>query len=451
MQPFVGNMTLGRKALHAGFMAGIASMTMSGGLLVPTGTAQYALAQTAAAATTPVMRAELSPELREDIGRLERGEFAGGDLTSLAQNIIGEIESMRTEVARVVTSQTANLPVRENLEAAATILVPQDTPFRNRVPRTVGNGAAAVWKQVVTLGGGWGSGLEQPGGGTNAKRVFYAEMGAPEWFQSEYATRMAQYKLMGAFGGVTAFAAAVGGNFQDQRAMERRHALQNFMLNEENAMINAVKIATVAPWGDGTQALAYDGLSASVTTANGTPGANVQTGVGPLTLDHINAQLRSLYTYGARDLFILQGADATMWLQKLLRDSGEPYRLTITDQSEAKLGFTVAIYVHPVTGQNVTIMTSRFAKFGEIIFGGMTQDNGSNALELEVLPQAPIPTDIQRPDGSRQDIQGYYVTELARSTDQPEVEPFMVNLYGTFKLKNAQLFSKSTDVTAPVG
>ncbi|HEX9997011.1 MAG TPA: hypothetical protein VGB45_07710 [Abditibacterium sp.] len=449
MQPFLGNFKFGHSMLVAGFMAGIASTTMASGLQVPTHVAQYEMAQQAAAATPAVLRAEISPSLVSDIERLERGEFASGDISSLARNIIGEIESLRTDVARVVTSQTANLPVRENLEATATILIPQDTPFRNRVPRTVGNGAAAVWKQVVSLGGGWGTDVEQPGGGNAAKRVFYAELGKPEQFTTEYATRMAQYKLMGAYGGVTGFAAAVGGNYQDQRAAERRLALQNFMLNEENAMINAIKVATVAPWGDGTTALAYDGLSSSVATGNGTPGVNVQVAVGPITLDHYNSQLRRLYTWGARDLFILQNADATMWLQQLLRDSGEPYRLDIVDQSQAKIGFTVAIYVHPVTGQNVTIMTSRFAKAGEIIFGGMTQDNGTNALELEVLPQAPIPDDVQRPDGSRQDIQGYYVTELARSPEQPEVEPFMVNLYSTFKLKNSQMFAKSTGCQAP--
>jgi hypothetical protein len=443
--PFVGSLAVGGAFLAAGFMA--PKTVNAGGIMVPTHIVQADAAQRAAVNTPPVIRGELSPELRADLDRVSRGEF-GGDLSGFAANMAAEIDSLRQEVSRAITSSTANLPIRENLEAPAIVLVPEDTPFRNTLPRVPGSGLAAVWKQIVTLGGGWGTDVDQPGGGAKV-RQFYTESTAPVTQSTTYATKMAQYKLMGAYGSVTTFAASAGANYSDLRAEERRNALANFFLNEENALINGSSTSTAAPWGDGATAMAYDGILSLTATANGTPAAQVQTAVGPLTLDHYNAQLRRLWNYGGRDLFILQSADVTLWLQKLLRDAGEPYRLDVKDQANATMGFHVAVYISPVNGQRVTIMTSRFMPAGTIEFGSFLTDTGRNAFEIDVLPQAPLPADVQRPDGSKQLIQGYYVTELARQADNPEEELFMVNCYSVPKMKDARLFAKSTGVTEP--
>jgi hypothetical protein len=115
------------------------------------------------------------------------------------------------ELERAITSTTSSFPIRENLEAEAKILVPLDTPVRNMLPRSVGSGAASLWRQATSLGGGWGAdGLDQPGGTAADIRTFFAESGAPADHSTVYASKTASYKLMGTFGSVTGFAMATG-------------------------------------------------------------------------------------------------------------------------------------------------------------------------------------------------------------------------------------------------
>ena len=82
-------------------------------------------------------------------------------------------------------------------------------------------------------------------------------------------------------------------------------AIMNLMLAEEDALLNGDSTVTAAPWGDGTTALAFDGLTKLIATANGTPSTHIQTAVGQLTLAHIDAQLTRLYYQGARSPWIL--------------------------------------------------------------------------------------------------------------------------------------------------
>lgn len=60
------------------------------------------------------------------------------------------------DVQRAITSATTALPIRENLEAPARLLVPTDTPLRSMLPRVPGAGTAAAWRQITSLGGGYG-------------------------------------------------------------------------------------------------------------------------------------------------------------------------------------------------------------------------------------------------------------------------------------------------------
>jgi hypothetical protein len=434
-----GNLTVDGRSLRGGFMAA----TPSHGL----GMQQQM--QQAAAATPPSVRAELSPELRTGLDAIQRGEFTG-DPIQFSLQMAQEIEGLRTEfgdVIRAITSSTSNLPVRENLEAPAIVLVPQDTPFRNMLPRVSGSGLASAWRQVTSLGGGWGTSLDQPGGST-AKRVFYAETGAPAEFTTEYASKTASYKLIGAYGSVTNFAAAAGASYGNLKASERNNCLANTFLNEENALINGDATSTAAPWGDGTNALAFNGILNLVTTTNGTPSAHISSSVGAFTLDHFNAQLTKPWKQGARNLWTLMNSQEIMSLQAALRHEGEPYRLNVTDQANAVMGFRVAEYVHPISGERVKIIVSRFLAAGTILYGGMTSPDGTHTLDIEVLPQASLPPDVQRPEGTHQAIQGYTVTELAASLTSPDVQPFMINVYEVLRCKNALMFAKSTGVTA---
>jgi hypothetical protein len=302
---------------------------------------------------------------------------------------------------------------------------------------------AAAWRQLTSLGGGWGTGYDQPGGGSTI-RTFYAETGAPVEHTSVYVPKSAPYKLLGTLGSVTNFAMAAGANYMDQLGRERQNQLQNLMLNEELALTYADSTATAAPWGDGANALAFNGLFTQISTANGTPSAQVQTAVGALTTAHIDDQLTRIHNQGGRGLYILMNAREAGSLVKLLQASGAIQRVMIVDQGNVTMGFRVAKYVHAVSGQEADIYVSRFVLAGDMLFGARTLPDGTNAAEVEVLPQVPVETAPEKP----QQIQGYVVTDLARSLTQPDVHPFMVSVYEVPKVLSTLHFAKSTGVEA---
>jgi hypothetical protein len=391
--------------------------------------------------STPLMQRfenfELDGKLKDDLAALERGDFSGDSAQLLAQ-----LTLTLQNFQRGITSGMTAFPVRENLEAEAKTLVPVETPVRNRLPRVPGSGKAVAWKQLTSLGGGWGSSYDQPGGGS-AAQIFFAEAGAPAELTSVYADKSATYKLMGQRGSVTGFAMASGRNFFDQYAQEKINALRNTMLNEEFALINGDAAATAVPWGDGSTALSYNGLVNLITTANGVPAAQVQTTVGAMTFAHIDAQLNRLWKQGSQSPWILMNAQEIQSLKNLAVASGSIRRLMITDPTGFNEGFSVTGYFHPITGEVVPIIPSRFLAAGTILFCSDRLPDGKPALEVDVLPQVEIPE--LAPNTS---FQGYVAQEIAPAWASPQVYGFLVSIYSVPKLKGSTVFAKSTGVTA---
>jgi hypothetical protein len=380
---------------------------------------------------------EMPTDLRDDLARLERGEFTGD-----VNKLLTQFSMQMQELSRGVTSTMTAFPVRENLEAEVKILVPMETPLRNRIPRVMGAGRAVAWKQISTLGGGWGSGVDQPGGGA-AAQVFFGESGAPAELTTTYVDRTASYKLMGQRGNVTGFAMASGANFQNQYVVERRNAILNTMLNEENALINGDATSVSAPWGDGTSPLAFDGLIRLVATGNGTPAASIQTGVGALTFAHIDQQLRRVWNQGGRSPYILCNAQEQNSIKNIALASTSVHRVILSDQQGAVASVRVVGYVHPITGEVVPILASRFVPAGTIIFGADNGPNGDPALEVEVLPQVQLPQ-----LAPNDNVQGYTAQEIAPAYATPQVYGFLVSVYEVLKMKIGTVFAKSTGVTA---
>jgi hypothetical protein len=359
---------------------------------------------------------------------LTRGDVSG-DMNGVLAAIRDEMQSIQ----RNITSATSALPIRENLEAEAKKLMPLDTPMRNKVPRVPGAGTAAAWRQLTGLGSN--------STGT-AVQAFFGESGAPAVDDSTYASKSASYKLMGKLGGITGFAMAAGANFQNQLASEKANKLLALMQNEENAIINGSATSTAAPWGDGTTAFGFNGLINLVTTANGTPAGQVQTTVGALTLAHLDAQLNFLYAQGARGLWMLMSATEVTSLAHLATGGSNAYRIVI-DPKAAQIGTSVTSYIHPVTGEPVKVIPSRFLAAGTIIFGCDSLPDGSPSLEMDVLPQAQLPG-----IAFGENIQGYTAQEIAPAVASPQLFPFIVSVYEVLKMKSALHFCKSTGVTA---
>ena len=425
--------------------------------------------------------------------------------------ILSALGMTQVEFQRAITTTNTAFPSRENLEADAKVLIPLDTPLRNKIPRVVGSGLAAKWKQLISLGGGYagatttnaniaaaattltvvsaagftpgdtllvdtGAAQEiriigsisgttvtvtvaftnahtqpvavtkygvQPGSNqTGALQAFFAETGAPAEHTSVYADQIQSYKLMGEIGRVSGFAAAGGANFQNQLATEKQNAILNTMLNEENALINGDATSPLAPWGDGTNPLSYNGLMNLIATANGTPADQVQVNVGPLTLAHIDQQLGRLYRQGAQLPWMLMNEQEIRSLSHLAEASGSIMRI-VQDPSGATLGVQIAFYSHPITGEKVPIMPSRFMQPGSIIFGCDRLPKGDAALQVDVLPQVQLP--VLAPSTN---IQGYVAQEIAPSASSPQVYPFICSVFSVLKLKSALHMAISRNVSA---
>ncbi len=448
------------------------------------------------------MARELPPEMVETALRIERGDVAGIDVQAFNMALWQQVQ----QIQRTITSTMTGFPVRENLEAPASLLVPLDTPFRNRTKRVPGSGVAAAWRQITSLGGGYGvntlengggassatqtlvstAGMQpgdvlyfattnatrivssvtnatvvvltatisttsgevvtrvgQPGTGVGAIRTFFAETGAPAARSTVYASKSASYKLLGSYGDVTGFAMATGATYQDQYATEKTNCVLNLMLNEENALINGSSSITAAPWGDGSTALGFDGIRNLVTTANGVPVDQVQTAVGALTFAHIDAQLSRIWNNGGRQNYILMNSQESLSISHLFDASGSTSRVMFSQTGNLVAGRRVVGYTHPITGEIVDILVSRFMPPGTMIFGSDLLPKGQPAFDVDVLPQVMLPE--LAPD---KQIQGYTAQELAPTTAAPQVYPFICTVYETPRMKGATVFAKSTGLTA---
>jgi hypothetical protein len=215
------------------------------------------------------------------------------------------------------------------------------------------------------------------------------------------------------------------------------------MLNEENALLNGDATSNAAPWGDGTTPLSYNGLNNQVTVANGTPAGQVLTGVGALTLGTIDSLLTALWKQGAQGYYMVMNGQEIQSLVHLLMAAGTIVRYNATVEGHAVLSAWVSGYVHPITGELVPIIPSRFQPAGTILFMSERLPDGSPTADVSVLPQVQLPQLAPNTN-----VQGYVAQELAPSLTAPQNYPFLVSVYSTLRLKSALHVAKAAGVTA---
>jgi|GEM_PF-2673910 len=447
-----------------------------------------------------VFSRSITSDVREKFDRIQRGDFGGVD----PQQAMYELNMAMME--GVLRAQNlAGVPVREDLEAEVSSLIPVQTPLRNRLPRSVGSGSASTWEQETSLGGGYGvkttvtlgassatqtvgdtRGMQagtslyfavtnayrtvqsvtnsttvvltstistttgesvsagpfvQPGQDPSAQ-AFFSESGAPSDVSPTYAKKTATYKLLGTMFSITGLAMAAGASFDNQLALEKTAAIRRLMLMEENALINADSTIVTAPFGDGTNALAYDGMIKLISTANGTPAAHVQVNVGALTTAHIDSQLTRVFNQGGNGQYILVNGQEALSLVHLAEGSGTIIRVMATADADAPLGLKVTGYKHPITGEIVPILVSRFVPAGTMIFGSDYLADGKVAMDVRVLPQVQLPELAPNVN-----IQGYVAQEVAPAATSPQKYPGIVSVYSVPRMKGATVFAISTGLT----
>ncbi len=165
------------------------------------------------------------------------------------EQLLNQMDALQKQVT---TAAVAGLALRrEDLQAQMALMVPLDTPLRNRFNRIKGEGGAHDWFQLVPTVYAQGSFI-----GAGPGQGFFAPGGLPTLVLPSYNRLSAPYKIVGDIISVTFFDQAAGRTYDDIRANQMQTKMLNAALLEEWCILNGN--ATTAP-------LQFDGLDVLVT------------------------------------------------------------------------------------------------------------------------------------------------------------------------------------------
>lgn len=281
------------------------------------------------------------------------------------------------KAAELITTNTMTPPSRsvfspENIEEDIKLLVPVDTPIRNRTPRKQGSGEAAVFKRLTSR---LHSNTGAAGVGTNTAIVF-ADAGAPNETSQTYDTVAYPYKLLGrkVEAGGLAIAATrntlgnnpvTGGtNILDSR--ERVKAVE-VMIGEEELLIG----------GDvDTSALQFDGLGKQITTHSGNAALLTASGIGSFC--------NTVYLAGGDPSVLYANARQNRAIADNVEWSGSIERAFISDRGAMTVGRKVANVINPVTGSVIDLEVSRYVG-GDAYLLQERSVAGENWVEVDQL------------------------------------------------------------------
>ena len=291
--------------------------------------------------------------------------------------IDAEVRDQIIKAAETLTTQTFSPSTRsvfapENITEDIKLLVPVNTPIRNRFPRVQGFGQAAVFKRLTSrLHSNTGGG----GVGTHTA-VAFADAGAPNETSQTYATVAYPFKLLGRKVEVGGLAIAAtrnqlgdnpvtgGSNMLESR--ERVKAVE-VMLGEEELLIS----------GDATtQTLEYDGLGVQITTNSGNAALLTASGVGNFCNTAFNA--------GGDPSVLFAGARQNRAIADNLEWSGSIQRIVVANSTGVTAGARVSEIINPVTGHVIDLEVSRYVG-GDAYLIQETSEAGDNCVQIEEL------------------------------------------------------------------
>lgn len=265
-------------------------------------------------------------------------------LRSNGFNSAGEFaKAVETIATNTFDPETRSIFSPENLDHIIKLIIPKDTPLRNRLPRTPGLGQATAWERLTSklhVNSGGVAGI-----GTNTS-IAFADGGEPNETEQTFVVESQAYKLLGRkiqVGGLAIAASRTnpGGNQFEQR---RRHKIIEVMLGEEELLIGGD--ATVNP-------LEFDGLGKQILTNSGVRSL--------LTVSGLNEDIaNTVYKEGGSPTMILANARQTQGLSDELQGTGSIQRIVIDDQGQAIGGLRVTKMVNAVDGGLIDILTSRY-------------------------------------------------------------------------------------------
>jgi len=261
----------------------------------------------------------------------------------------------------------------ENITEDIKLLVPKDTPIRNRTPRISGYGQAAVFKRLTSkLHANTGA----AGIGTNTA-ITFADAGAPNETTQTYTTVAYPFKLLGRkveVGGL-AIAATRGGTGDGSgpasgaTMLEAREKIKvvEVMLGEEELLIG----------GDvDTSALQFDGLGKQITTNSGNAALLTASGIGNFC--------QTVYEAGGDPSVLYANAKQNKAIADNLEWSGSIERAFINDKGNVTAGRRVSNVINPVTGSIIDLEVSRYVG-GDAYLLQENDVSGENWVQVEEL------------------------------------------------------------------
>lgn len=296
----------------------------------------------------------------------------------LFSQVDAQMRDQILKAAEVLATTTFSPPDRsvfapENITADIKLLVPTQTPIRNRTPRIQGFGQAAVFKRLTSrLHANTGA----AGVGTNTA-IAFADAGAPNETSQTYSTVAYPFKLLGRkveVGGL-AIAATRGGtpggdprangaNMLDSR--ERVKAVE-VMLGEEELLIG----------GDtDTSSLQFDGLGKQITTNSGNASLLTASGIGNFC--------NTSYLAGGDPSVLYANARQNRAVADNLEWSGSIQRAFINNTGGVTAGYKVKNVINPVTGNVIDLEVSRYVG-GDAYLLQEKDVSGENWMQVEEL------------------------------------------------------------------
>lgn len=267
------------------------------------------------------------------------------DVGSLSQSQIENVMKAAETISTYTFSpESRSVFSPENLEADIKLLVPTDTPLRNRLPRIKGFGEATAWKKLTSklqVSAG------MQGSGTNTS-ISFADAGAPNETTQTYSTVSEAYKLLGRkveVGGL-ALAASRGGQGAggaDMYESRKRIKMYEVMLGEEELLLTGSATSNTQQ---------FDGLRTQITTNSGTMTLVTASGIGSLC--------QTLFYEGASPTLLLANARNTRALADELQGSGSIQRIVVDNQGNGIGGVRLAKIVNPIDGTLIDVMSHRF-------------------------------------------------------------------------------------------
>lgn len=160
-----------------------------------------------------------------------------------------------------------SLLARQDLEAEIVKLTNRNTPLRDVIGRTRGEGLAHLWNQRKALGA-------LPNGNSPLE-IFYKDGALPTQSDPAYVQKTAAYKYLGVTGVITGPMIASGRTFTDIEAEVAEAKLRELIQAEEWAMFHGNSTVT-----NSTGATSFDGLDVQLVTNLIDLGGAALTGVG---------------------------------------------------------------------------------------------------------------------------------------------------------------------------